>query len=417
LINLIFAEIITIGDEILYGQILDTNTKWMSEELDKIGVKIIQRTSVGDNKSEILRILDESSKRAQIVLITGGLGPTKDDITKKTLAEFFKDTLVINSHAEDFVKEFFEKRNRPFTELNRQQAAIPSRCTYLHNAAGTAPGMWFDENGVIYISMPGVPHEMQYLMSKEVMPRLKTKFNFPEIVHRVVRTIGLGESFLAEKIESWEDALPDHIKLAYLPSFGEVKLRLTGFGTDKNSIDADIQTQVELVEKIIPEFIYGTDNQNIEEAIGQILLKSKATLAIAESCTGGYVSHLITSTPGCSAYFQGSVVSYSNESKIKLLDVKQETLSNFGAVSEETVKEMAEGVVSRFGTSYGIATTGIAGPDGGSPEKPVGTVWIAISNGKKTFARKLLLVNDRSINIQFSAKTALNMLRVFMNKE
>jgi nicotinamide-nucleotide amidase len=417
LINLIYAEIITIGDEILYGQILDTNTKWMSEELDKIGIKIIQKTSIGDNKAEILRILNESSKRAKIVLITGGLGPTKDDITKNTLAEFFNDTLEINTHAEAFIKDFFEKRDRPFTELNRQQAAIPSRCTYLHNATGTAPGMWFDENGVIYVSMPGVPHEMQYLITKEVIPRLKAKYNFPEIVHRVIRTIGLGESFLAEKIESWEDSLPENLKLAYLPSFGEVKLRLTGFGDNKETIDFDIQKQVEKLEKIIPEYIYSTDNENIEKSIGNKLLKNKATVSIAESCTGGYVSHLLTSIPGSSGYLLGSVVSYSNESKMKLLNVKQETLSNFGAVSEETVTEMVLGALATFGTTYAIATTGIAGPDGGSPEKPVGTVWIAISNGKKTIARKLLLMNNRMINIQFSAKAALNMLRMFIDKE
>jgi nicotinamide-nucleotide amidase len=417
LINLIYAEIITIGDEILYGQILDTNTKWMSEELDKVGIKIIQKTSIGDNKAEILRILKESSKRAQIVLITGGLGPTKDDITKNTLAEYFNDTLEINTHAEEFIKEFFEKRNRPFTELNRQQAAIPSRCTYLHNATGTAPGMWFDEAGVIYVSMPGVPHEMQYLITKEVIPRLKAKYNFPEIVHRVIRTIGLGESFLAEKIESWEDNLPEHLKLAYLPSFGEVKLRLTGFGNDKKLIDDDIQEEVEKLEKIIPEYIYSTDNEDIEKAIGGILIKNKATVSVAESCTGGYISHLLTSIPGSSAYLLGSVISYSNESKMKLLNVKQETLSNFGAVSEETVKEMVKGAFETFGTTYAIATTGIAGPDGGTVEKPVGTVWIAITNGKKTFAKKLLLMNNRMINIQFSAKAALNMLRMFIDKE
>ncbi len=417
MIKLIYAEIITIGDEILYGQILDTNTKWISEELDKIGIKIIQKTSIGDNKSEILRILNESSKRAQIVLITGGLGPTKDDITKTTLAEYFNDTLEINTHAEAFIKDFFEKRNRPFTELNRQQAAIPSKCTYLHNATGTAPGMWFDEAGVIYISMPGVPHEMQYLITNEVIPKLKAKFEFPEIVHRVVRTIGLGESFLAEKIETWEDQLPEHIKLAYLPSFGEVKLRLTGFGTDKNLIDLDIANQIILLEKIIPQYIYSTINEDIERAIGTILKSKNATLSLAESCTGGYISHLISSIPGSSAYLMGSVVSYSNESKMKLLNVKQETLSNFGAVSEQTVIEMVEGAIQTFKTTYAIATTGIAGPDGGTPEKPVGTIWVAISNGSKTFSTKLLLVNNRMINIQYTAKAALNMLRTFIDKE
>lgn len=410
--KIIYAEVVTIGDEILYGQITDTNSKWISEELDKIGIKTIRKSSVGDEKQQILDILKESTERADIVLITGGLGPTKDDITKKTLADFFGDDLIINAHAEEFIRGFFEKRGRPFTELNRQQAAIPSKSTYLHNATGTAPGMWFDFNGKVIVSMPGVPMEMKYLISNEVIPRLKSKFELPEIVHQMVRTIGLGESFLAERIEQWEDNLPKHIKLAYLPSFGEVKLRLTGIGENRTMVESEIQAEVHKLVPLIEEFIYSFDNEEIEKSIGKILNETKGTVSVAESCTGGYISHLLTSISGSSAYFMGGVVSYSNEAKMDVLKVKQETLTKFGAVSEQTVIEMAEGVRKLMKTTYGISTSGIAGPDGGTDEKPVGTVWLAVTDGKQTLTKKLSLGKIRMVNIEYSAKAALNFLRI-----
>ncbi|HLO43707.1 MAG TPA: competence/damage-inducible protein A [Leadbetterella sp.] len=410
--KIIYAEVVTIGDEILYGQITDTNSKWISEELDKIGIKTIRKSSVGDEKQQILDILKESTERADIVLITGGLGPTKDDITKKTLADFFGDELIINAHAEEFIRGFFEKRGRPFTELNRQQAAIPSKSTYLHNATGTAPGMWFDFNGKVIVSMPGVPMEMKYLISKEVIPRLKSKFELPEIVHQMVRTIGLGESFLAERIEQWEDNLPKHIKLAYLPSFGEVKLRLTGIGESRTVVESEIQAEILKLVPLIEEFIYSFDNEEIEKSIGKILNETKGTVSVAESCTGGYISHLLTSISGSSAYFMGGVVSYSNEAKMDVLKVKQETLTKFGAVSEQTVIEMAEGVRKLMKTTYGISTSGIAGPDGGTDEKPVGTVWLAVTDGKQTLTKKLSLGKIRMVNIEYSAKAALNFLRI-----
>ena len=410
--KIIYAEVITIGDEILYGQITDTNSKWISEELDKIGIKTIRKSSVGDQKQQILNILDESLQRADIVLITGGLGPTKDDITKKTLAEYFNDELEINLHAEEFIRGFFEKRGRPFTELNRQQAAIPSKCTYLHNATGTAPGMWFEYNGKVIVSMPGVPLEMKYLLSNEVIPRLKSKFELPEIIHKIIRTIGLGESFLAERIENWEDSLPEYIKLAYLPSFGEVKLRLTGMGENRSKVEEQIELEVKKLIPLIEEHIFSFENEEIEKSIGKILNKSETSLSVAESCTGGYLSHLLTSIPGSSAYFMGGVVSYSNEAKMDVLKVKQETLTKFGAVSEQTVIEMAEGVRNVMKTTYGIATSGIAGPDGGTDEKPVGTVWLAVTDGKQTLTKKLSLGKIRIVNIEYSAKAALNFLRI-----
>jgi nicotinamide-nucleotide amidase len=410
--KIIYAEVITIGDEILYGQITDTNSKWISEELDKIGIKTIRKSSVGDQKQQILNILDESLQRADIILITGGLGPTKDDITKKTLAEYFNDELVIHPHAEEFIRGFFEKRGRPFTELNRQQAAIPSRCTYLHNATGTAPGMLFEYKGKVIVSMPGVPLEMKYLISNEVIPRLKSKFELPEIVHKIIRTIGLGESFLAERIEHWEDSLPEHIKLAYLPSFGEVKLRLTGIGKNRSIVEEEIELEVKKLIPLIEEHIFSFENEEIEKSIGKMLKESGTSLSVAESCTGGYLSHLLTSIPGSSAYFMGGVVSYSNEAKMDVLKVKQETLTKFGAVSEQTVIEMSEGVRNLMKTTYGIATSGIAGPDGGTDEKPVGTVWLAVTDGKQTLTKKLSLGKIRIVNIEYSAKAALNFLRI-----
>jgi nicotinamide-nucleotide amidase len=411
----IVAEVITIGDEILYGQITDTNTQWISAEIDKVGIKTIRKTSIGDQESQILGILEEGFSRADILLMTGGLGPTKDDITKKTIAKYFNDTLEINKDAEAFVKDFFEKRGRPFTEINRQQAALPTKCTYLPNITGTAPGMWFEHNGKILVSMPGVPVEMKYLIEHEVIPRLKAFFELPVIEHHIISTIGIGESFLAETIEEWEDQLPEHIRLAYLPSFSQVRLRLTGFGDDRKIIQEQIRIEAEKVKPLIASYTFSESNQTIAEAVGELLKSKNATLGVAESCTGGNIAHMITLIPGSSAFFLGGVVSYSNDAKMNVLKVKQETLTNFGAVSEQTVKQMAEGVRITIGSTYGIATSGIAGPDGGTADKPVGTVWIAVSDGKNTEARLLKLGKQREVNIEYSSVAALNLLRRFIN--
>ncbi len=414
--KLLFAEVITIGDEILYGQITDTNTQWIGTELDKIGIKLIRKSSVGDQEKNILDILSESSQRADIIIMTGGLGPTKDDITKKTLCKFFDDVLVRNDHAFAFVKYFFEKRGREFTEINQHQALLPSKATYLFNKTGTAPGIWIEENGKIYVSMPGVPHEMKYLMANEVIPRLQKHFETPVIYHKIVRTVGIGESFLAEKIETWEDALPENIKLAYLPSFGQVRLRLTATGEDLGTLEKQVQTEIEKVLPVISEFIFSFENEDLEMAIGRQLIENKETLAIAESCTGGYVSHLITKVAGSSAYFMGSIIAYSYEAKVAFLDVKQETLDAEGAVSKAIVTQMAEGVRIKMGTTYGIATTGVAGPGGGTEEKPVGTIWIACAGPDKTIATKLMMTQQRDTNIQYGAYSVLNLLRKMINK-
>ena len=414
--KLILAEVVTIGDEILYGQITDTNTVWMSTELDKIGIKTVRKSSVGDQEDKILQILEEAGNRADIVLLTGGLGPTKDDITKKTLCRYFNDELIMNEDALAFVTEFFNKRGRPLTEINRQQALIPSLCTYLPNKTGTAPGMWFEkkegnERGTIYVSMPGVPSEMKYLMANEVIPRLKKYFETPVIYHKMIRTIGIGESLLAEKIEKWEDSLPPHIKLAYLPSFGQVRLRLTGVGENEEILKQEVQEEVDKVLPLIQSFVFGFDDEDIEAAIGKLLKSKDKTVSAAESCTGGFVSHMFTKVPGSSAYFMGSVVSYDNSVKMNVLGVKPETLQAHGAVSEETVTQMAEGVRALMKTDYAIATTGVAGPDGGTPEKPVGTLWIACAMEGKTVARKVQMSNQRDTNINYGSVVALNLLR------
>ncbi len=408
----VLAELLTIGDEILYGQIVDTNSQWMSVELDKVGIKIIRKTTVGDQEDEILTAFAEAEKRADIVLITGGLGPTSDDITKPCLAKYFDCELAIDDEALVEVTEFFKSRGRELTEINRQQAALPVCCTKITNAMGTAPGMWFEKNEKVFVSMPGVPHEMKRMMSNIIIPKLQQHFKTPIIYHKVICTVGIGESVLAEKISSWEKDLPQHIKLAYLPNLGEVKLRLTAFGNNLVQLQQEAE---DLVKKILPlagEYIYSFNNESLEVAIGNLLREKKLTLSIAESCTGGYVSHLITSVPGSSDYFQGSIVPYSYEIKMQQLGVKAETLQQHGAVSEETIAEMAELVRKKFNTSIGVATSGVAGPGGATPEKPVGTVWIAFSDGNRTITKKLQLSKDRSINIRMASVGVLNLIRL-----
>lgn len=405
------AEIITIGDEILFGQITDTNTQWIGAELSAIGVRTVRKSSVGDQRAAILGILSEAEQRADIVILTGGLGPTKDDITKTTLCEYFNTGQAIHPEALEFVTEFFQKRGREITEINKLQASLPLNATYLPNIRGTAPGMWFFERGTVFVSLPGVPHEMKGLMTDEVLPRIKSTFPLPVIHHKMLRTIGIGESFLAERIEAWEDALPSHIKLAYLPSMGMVKLRLTATGESLDVLQAEVNAEIAKVLPLISTYVYGYDGDEIEDVIARLLRESGHSLSIAESCTGGYLSHLITKIPGSSAYFQAGVVSYSNAAKMNTLDVQSATLENHGAVSEPTIREMAEGVRERFGTTFGLATSGIAGPDGGTTEKPVGTIWIALASPEQTITKKLTLGGDRLQNIHQTALSLLNLLR------
>lgn len=407
----IYADIITIGDEILYGQITDTNSQWISAELDKIGIKTRQKSSVSDQADEIKRILQEASQRSDLVLITGGLGPTNDDITKKTLCDFFQTALILNEEVLVNLEQFFLKRGRKLTDLNKQQALVPANCSVLQNTRGTAPGIWIEANGTVFISLPGVPFEMKGILSDIGFNKIRARFKTPVIVHRIIKTSGVGESILAEQIAAWEKELPKHIGLAYLPSAGEVKLRLTGTGTNQALVTAQIQEQIEIVLPLIEKYVYGYDNDTLEIVIGRLLKQQGKTLSTAESCTGGYLAHLITSVPGSSNYYKGSIIAYSNNIKTQLLDVPSGILSKYGAVSEETVRIMAVEVKNKLGTSIGVATSGIAGPEGGTEEKPVGTIWIAFADEKQVLTKKLQLSHIRDNNIRMTALAVLNLIR------
>ncbi|HWY97787.1 MAG TPA: competence/damage-inducible protein A [Bacteroidia bacterium] len=406
------AEIITIGDEILIGQIVDTNSAWMGTVLNESGIKVHQITSVSDNREHILTALREASQRADIILITGGLGPTRDDITKHTLCEYFNTKLRLDESILVDVTNIFKKFGREVTEINRKQAEVPENCIPLHNKTGTAPGMWFDVNGKIYASMPGVPFEMKALMTEEIIPRLKKKFTLPVIIHKNVLTQGIGESALAEKIVDWEDSLAkEEIKLAYLPSPSVVRLRLSINGKDVNILNERIARKVAELQKLVGQFIYGYDDETLEGNIGKLLKEKKQTLSTAESCTGGFIAHKIVSIPGSSDYFKGGIISYANEVKINELEVSKETLDKLGAVSQEVVEQMAIGVRKKLNTDYSIAVSGIAGPDGGTSDKPVGTVWIAIATPTQVFSKKYQFAGNRERNIIVTGLTALNMLR------
>jgi nicotinamide-nucleotide amidase len=410
--NEVKAEIIAIGDELLYGQIVDTNSQWISQELDKIGVRVVHRSTIGDNRSDILAAFEAAEKRADVILMTGGLGPTNDDLTKPLLAEYFDCQLELVPEALEAVRTFFEKRGRELTDLNRFQAHLPTKCVYVPNEMGTAPGMWFDQNGKKWMSMPGVPHEMKNLMTGYVVPKISSLFTLPIIYHKVIKTVGIGESWLADLIKDWEKNLPPHIKLAYLPSLGQVKLRLTAFGEDLLILQDDVDKEIEKVKPIIEKYIYGYNKDTLEESVGRLLKQNNKNVALAESCSGGYISHLITSIAGSSDYFQGSLIPYHNHFKNRILGVENETLEKYGAVSEPTVIQMAENIREKFNADFGLASSGIAGPGGGWAEKPVGTVWIACAFEGNTVTKKLQLTQDRMLNIQLTAVAVLNLLRL-----
>jgi nicotinamide-nucleotide amidase len=409
------TEIITIGDELLIGQVIDTNSAWMAEQLNLLGISVFQITSISDNREHILSTLTEASQRADILLITGGLGPTNDDITKETLSEYFDSPLVFNEEAYHQIEQLFSLRGFPVTNLNRLQASIPECCTPLPNSGGTAPGMWFEKDKIIYVSMPGVPFEMKSIMTEAVLPRLAS-LSPVTIAHKTILTQGVGESFLAAKIAEWEAKLPQYIKLAYLPQPGLVRLRLTASGSDSENLRNGLARATSELAGLIPEYIFGYDDDTLEELIGRQLRSLNLTLATAESCTGGYIAHLVTSISGSSDYFKGSIIAYSNEIKESLLDVKHETLMADGAVSEATVIEMAEGARKNIRSDCAIAISGIAGPSGGTDEKPVGTTWIAISSPAGQVAEKFLLGEHRGRNIRKAGITALNMLRKELEK-
>jgi len=407
----VFADIITIGDEILYGQILDTNSQWMSQRLDEIGIKVRRKFSISDQSEVIKTAVDESLSKADVVLITGGLGPTKDDLTKQALSEYFQMPLELNQSALEDVESIFIKSGRELNDINRQQAFLPNGCQKITNERGTAPGMWFQMGKKVVVAMPGVPMEMKAIMTKSVLPKIKKSYRLPVIVHKVIRTIGIGESWLSEIIEKWEVNLPKHLALAYLPGNWQVRLRLTGVGDTKEQLEHEMDQEMAKVLPLIQEYVFGFGEIEIEDAVGELLKSKHLTLATCESCTGGFLAHRLTSVPGSSEYFIGSVVAYHNDIKTSLVDVNPKTLEAYGAVSEQTATEMAEGIRKKFKVDIGIATTGIAGPDGGSEEKPVGTVWVAISYGKEVFTRKFQLPGTRLYNIELASVNALNFIR------
>jgi len=406
------AAIITIGDELLIGQTVDTNSAWMGAELSKAGFDIFRITSVHDRKADIFYALDESAKEADVVLITGGLGPTSDDITKHALAEYFNTRLITDFEVLKMIEDMMGRRNFAMNENNRRQAEVPETCRVLKNGAGTAPGMWFEKAGTIFVSMPGVPNEMKYIMNEHVIPELKKRFISQVIIHRNIMTYGTFEAKLAEILTDFEAGLPGNIKLAYLPSSGVIKLRLTATGSEQESLEAVVRQQVSKLYNTIPELIYAENEESLEMIIGKLLTAKKCTLCTAESCTGGEIAHLLTSVPGSSVYYKGSVIAYDNGIKMQLLGVKEESVKKYGAVSEEVVREMAEGARKLFDTEFAIATSGIAGPDGGTEAKPVGTLWMAVASAKSIVTEKRIFGNDRLTNIKRFSMAALNLVRL-----
>jgi nicotinamide-nucleotide amidase len=418
------ASIITIGDELLIGQTLDTNSAWMAQELNKAGIWVRRRVAVGDVRQEIWQALDEEIQQSDIVLLTGGLGPTADDITKPLLCDYFGGKMTVHAETLAHVKDIFEnKLKRPLLERNLRQAEVPDNCTVLFNKRGTAPGMWFDVAATsshskrVVVSMPGVPHEMKGLISASVLPRLKAEWQVPHILHRTLLTAGAGESFLAERIQQWEEALPPHIKLAYLPNYGLVRLRLTTTGSKLPELQHELDYLFAELQEQVKDVLVINEDKPLEEALGQLLLQKGKTVATAESCTGGYIAHLITSIQGSSAYYEGSSISYSYTAKERMLQVHNSTLTTKGAVSQETVQEMLGGLLKQTGADYGIATSGIMGPGGGTPDKPVGTVWVAVGNNERMETHRFLFRFDRMRNIQLAAANALLLLFRFVQKD
>lgn len=411
----ITATIITIGDELLIGQVIDTNSAWMAQELNRIGITVSRRIAVGDDRAAIWNMLDLELPVSDIVLLTGGLGPTADDITKPLLCDYFGGKMVVDEKVLNHLKYLSEKVfQRPLLERNARQAEVPDVCQVLHNANGTAPGMWFEKNGHILVSLPGVPFEMKGLMSSQVLPAFRLHFKLPVICHRTLLTAGIGESYLADRIQEFESALPDFIRLAYLPNYGMVRLRLSATGSDHQATTNAIDEQFEQLKKLVADVLVTDQDDPLEKIVADLLLKNGKTLGTAESCTGGYIAQLITAQPGSSRYYKGSVVSYANAVKMDLLKVSPETLANFGAVSEETVTEMVRGALNALQTDYVIATSGIMGPDGGTDEKPVGTVWIGVGNKQEIITQRFKFRFDRRRNIDLAAVNALNICRKFI---
>jgi len=405
------VEIITIGDEILIGQIVDTNSAWMAQELNKNGFRVFQITSVTDNEKHISNAIDQAFNRADIVLLTGGLGPTKDDITKQTLCKYFNTKLVFNQEVLDNIQELFLNRPYILNNLTFGQAYVPQSATIIQNKRGTAPVTWFDKEEKILVSMPGVPSEMQWIMNNEILPRLKIRFNTPTLLHKTVLVYGIPESALAIQLTDWENELQSPIKLAYLPSPGLVKLRLTGFLPDKKDLEERIEQELVKLRLVLGSAILAEEDTGMEVIIGQLLKEKNLQLVTAESCTGGAIAQSITSVAGSSSYYKGSVIAYSNDVKERILGVSHETLVKHGAVSQEVVEQMAQGVLAKLNADIAVSVSGIAGPDGGTADKPVGTVWICVKTKEKTLSRRFQYGSFRNRNIQMAALSAFAMIK------
>ena len=410
------AEIITIGDEILIGQVVDTNSAWMAKELSKNGIEVTKISSISDEAGEIIDTVKAAMKRSPLVLMTGGLGPTNDDITKKTLSDYFGMNLVQDDELYQKIQNRLSKYGIPMNRFNREQALIPDGARIIPNNFGSAPCMWFEKDNSVLASMPGVPFEMKGIMQNGLISAIKKYFSTPEIVHKTIMTEGIGESVLSDMLSDWEDNLPKNMKLAYLPSPGKVRLRLSIKGNNKEELEELVKLEVEKLQKLLPNNIFAYDDQAIEEIVAKLLLAKGKTISTAESCTGGYIAHLITSHAGSSAYFKGGVVSYSNEIKENVLGVNSDILEKYGAVSQHVVEQMAIGAKKILNTDYAVATSGIAGPDGGTEEKPVGTVWIAVAGDFGVISEKLELYKVRERNIKVSAFRVLNLLRKELEK-
>jgi nicotinamide-nucleotide amidase len=411
------AEIISIGDELLVGQVVNTNATWMAQQLHEIGIPVRQIIAIADNASEISAAIDVAFAHSDVILLTGGLGPTKDDITKHTLCSYFHTELVFHQPSFENLKKLYAARGwGEISEVNRKQSEVPANCTPLINHLGSAPGMWFEQDGKVLVSLPGVPFEMEGMMEEYVLPHLARQKNQRVVAHKTIQTQGIGESYLSELISEWEENLPESIKLAYLPQPGMVRLRLTGYGESKEKVLKEIDARISTLQKLIPDQIFGYGNDTLEQVVGRLLREKQLTVSTAESCTGGFLAHMITSVAGASDYFQGSVIAYSNDVKRTFLGVSEESLKQFGAVSEQVVIEMARGARQRFNTDFALSVSGIAGPDGGTIEKPVGMVWIGLAWKNGVTAKKFMFGEHRGRNIQRAALAALNLLRVKLLK-
>ena len=411
------VEIINIGDELLIGQVVNTNASQMAQTLNTYGFNVLTTSVIGDNKTQIEESLKIALQRADCILITGGLGPTKDDITKKTLADFFSSKLILNKEVEEHVKSYFTRKNLPFTPTNQAQALVPENCRVVFNPVGTAPGMCFEKQGKLIFSMPGVPFEMRKMMNSVIEIMQQHFHQKTKIIHKTLLYANIGESFLSDMISEFENNLPEYINLAYLPKSNTIRLRLTAKTDDNPAIEKELDEKVNHLIGLTKDYFMGFEIDNIATIIGEKLKNTGKTLCSAESCTGGFISHLITSNPGASQYYKGSVVAYSNETKQSLLNVSFENLENYGAVSKQVAEQMSKGALKQLQTNYAIATTGIAGPSGGSEEKPVGTVWISVSSEKETISEKYYFPTTRDNFIERTSNQALLMLLKLINKE